>query len=288
MADTNCIRRDCVVCDSPLSGLQKLYCGVRCKDATPPVSQTCRQCGSGFTGRKRLYCSKACNATAQMRKRGIRPMEQYRASVRKDAHYFWCEQCHKPAHRPLGGSGTRNRFCSMDCRVDSSRAKQSEIDALLRIARNWRACNKRSSYQDIVLTKHSLQARVNVCGGCGVSYCPMYGYSGAAYCVPCAPVMRRRAKRINEAKREARKRGLQVESVDPFRVFDRDGWRCQLCNRATPKYLRGTHEDMAPELDHIIPLSLGGPHSYINTQCACRKCNGEKSNRPLGQLLMFG
>lgn len=288
MADTNCIRRDCVACDSPLSGLQKLYCGARCRNVTPHISQTCRQCGSGFIGRKRLYCSKACNATAQMRKRGIRPMEQYRASVRKDANYFWCEQCHKSTHRPLGGNGTRNRFCSMACRVDCSRDKQGEIDALQRIARSWRVRIRRESYQDIVLKKHSLQARVNVCGGCGARYCPMYGYSGASYCVPCAPEMRRRAKRMHKAKREVRKRGLQAENVDPFKVFDRDGWRCQLCNRPTPKRLRGTYEDMAPELDHIIPLSLGGAHSYINTQCACRKCNSEKSNRPLGQLLMFG
>ena len=262
------------MCDSPLSGLQKLYCGVRCKDATPPINQTCRQCGSGFTDRKRLYCSKACNATAQMRKRGIRPMEQYRASVRKDAHYFWCEQCHKPAHRPLGGSGTRNRFCSMDCRVESSRDKQSEIDALYRIAKN----NKP------VKPAKSLDVSV-CCRGCSIVFItPRTPGNHRRVCDGCLVAARASGK----AKRKARMRGVYAENVNPLRVLARDKWRCQLCGIKTPQALRGTYHDAAPELDHIIPLSLGGPHSYINTQCACRKCNGRKRAKPMGQMLLVG
>jgi 5-methylcytosine-specific restriction endonuclease McrA len=35
-------------------------------------------------------------------------------------------------------------------------------------------------------------------------------------------------------------------------------------------------------------LSVGGEHSYLNTQCACRQCNQEKGNRGGGQLRLFG
>jgi endogenous inhibitor of DNA gyrase (YacG/DUF329 family) len=54
----------------------------------------------------------------------------------------------------------------------------------------------------------------------------------------------------------------------------------------TPKSLRGTFVDNAPELDHIIPLSLGGTHTKSNTQLLCRKCNRIKGATSSGQLRM--
>ena len=51
---------------------------------------------------------------------------------------------------------------------------------------------------------------------------------------------------------------------------------------------RGTRYSNAPELDHRVPISKGGTHLYTNVQCACRDCNGKKSNRStVGQLPMF-
>jgi 5-methylcytosine-specific restriction endonuclease McrA len=73
-------------------------------------------------------------------------------------------------------------------------------------------------------------------------------------------------------------------NIDPLKVFARDRWHCQLCGRATPQRLRGSTKPTAPELDHIVPLSAGGGHTWDNVQCACRSCNGKKSARPLGQL----
>lgn len=78
--------------------------------------------------------------------------------------------------------------------------------------------------------------------------------------------------------RKARERAAKVEPVNPYRVLERDGWMCQMCGIATPQEKRGTYEPDAPELDHIVPLSKGGDHSYANTQCACRKCNAAKSD----------
>lgn len=76
--------------------------------------------------------------------------------------------------------------------------------------------------------------------------------------------------------------------VDPMVVFERDGWRCHLCGIKTPKHLRGTTDDRAPECDHIVPIAAGGSHTYENSACACRKCNRQKGAKPLGQLLLFG
>jgi 5-methylcytosine-specific restriction endonuclease McrA len=72
--------------------------------------------------------------------------------------------------------------------------------------------------------------------------------------------------------------------VTPLKVFLRDGYRCQLCGCATPKRLRGTYKPNAPELDHIVPIAAGGGHTWDNVQCACRSCNHQKRDKPLGQM----
>ena len=50
-------------------------------------------------------------------------------------------------------------------------------------------------------------------------------------------------------------------------VFARDGWTCQYCGRA------------AENVDHVIPKSRGGEHSWENVVAACRRCNSRKENR---------
>lgn len=250
MADTNCIR--------------SLY--------VDREHQTCAQCSAEFSGRKRKYCSVSCNSTAQNRKHGSVPLNEYRARVRRDGNYFHCETCYKPAYRSQHIGDPPNRFCSQACRVKLSSDKIGEIEALRRIARNWRRPTKLALFR-------------NSCSRCGVEFIASTTKGNhRRLCHTCRVSMQRAAK----ASREARKRGCNSEAVDPILVFARDRWRCALCGVKTPQVLRGTYMDNAPELDHIIPLSLGGPHTYTNTQCACRKCNGKKSNRPLGQLLMFG
>jgi 5-methylcytosine-specific restriction endonuclease McrA len=50
-------------------------------------------------------------------------------------------------------------------------------------------------------------------------------------------------------------------------VFARDEWACQYCGAA------------AENLDHVIPRSRGGTHSWDNVVASCRRCNARKENR---------
>ena len=50
-------------------------------------------------------------------------------------------------------------------------------------------------------------------------------------------------------------------------VFARDDWRCQYCGAT------------AENLDHVIPKSRGGTHTWDNVVAACRRCNSKKENR---------
>lgn len=123
------------------------------------------------------------------------------------------------------------------------------------------------------------------CSECGCTVSTGTSDKRRAYCSEACS--KRACRRTARKKERATLRKARVESVDPNKVFDRDGWRCQLCGVKTPRSKRGTYHDKAPELDHVQPLSLGGEHSYRNTQCACRACNLKKSNTPMGQLSLL-
>lgn len=50
-------------------------------------------------------------------------------------------------------------------------------------------------------------------------------------------------------------------------VFARDSSRCQYCGRP------------AENLDHVLPRSRGGSHTWENVVAACRRCNSHKRDR---------
>ena len=52
-------------------------------------------------------------------------------------------------------------------------------------------------------------------------------------------------------------------------VFARDGHRCQYCSRP------------AENIDHVVPRSRGGEHSWENVVASCRPCNARKEDRLL-------
>lgn len=57
-------------------------------------------------------------------------------------------------------------------------------------------------------------------------------------------------------------------------VFIRDAYECQYCGRA------------AENVDHVIPRSRGGAHSWDNVVASCRPCNSRKENRAPGDAGM--
>jgi 5-methylcytosine-specific restriction endonuclease McrA len=60
-------------------------------------------------------------------------------------------------------------------------------------------------------------------------------------------------------------------------IFERDGWKCGLCGDPVDSDLSYPHPQSA-SLDHIVPISRGGPHTYDNVQCAHLSCNRDKSD----------
>ncbi len=82
--------------------------------------------------------------------------------------------------------------------------------------------------------------------------------------------------------KEARKKNAPVvESVNRIVVAENDNWICKLCNDpidpGAPYLLEnGRPNPWYLNVDHIIPLSRGGEHSYANTQASHHICNNKK------------
>lgn len=99
-----------------------------------------------------------------------------------------------------------------------------------------------------------------------------------SYCRACArKVRRKRYKKDPEpfkdaaVKRKAKVKGAKVETVTRRKIRERDNGMCQIC------LLPVTYEDM--HLDHVVPISKGGEHSYANTQTTHATCNLSKYNK---------
>jgi 5-methylcytosine-specific restriction endonuclease McrA len=80
-----------------------------------------------------------------------------------------------------------------------------------------------------------------------------------------------------------------VEDVRKAVIAERDRWKCQLCGKKVNKTLRAPHP-MSWSIDHIVAISVGGEHSYANTQLAHLGCNVAKGHRTrqATQLALIG
>lgn len=103
-------------------------------------------------------------------------------------------------------------------------------------------------------------------------------------CSTCKDLNRKAYRKRDRAGRDsadknhrsrARKYGVEHESVNRRKVFDRDGWVCGICE--DPIFESVKYPDpMCVSLDHVVPLSRGGGHLYSNTQASHLACNIRK------------
>jgi 5-methylcytosine-specific restriction endonuclease McrA len=96
-----------------------------------------------------------------------------------------------------------------------------------------------------------------------------------------------RAWELGEAariRRAAIKRGAPnnpSNKIIRMAVYLRDAGRCQLCGRPLNPDIKGVTSHDDPDrmtLDHTVPISKGGTHTYDNVRAACMDCNTEKGD----------
>lgn len=60
-------------------------------------------------------------------------------------------------------------------------------------------------------------------------------------------------------------------------VHERDHWSCAYCGRSVSR--TPACEALLATVDHIVPVSRGGPSTWTNLVCACKECNNRKADR---------
>jgi len=252
---------------------------------------TCPQCQQQFefipTNNQRKYCSNKCKRQANQVPEHAPSRQRYLTSPkgrmtrqRKQVKYDQSEKgkslkaskslkqkletrqnrkpcltCMKPI--PLG----RQMFCSNDCQTFNQK-----------------------------LFKLPKTAMPQKC-----SECHNTGYFRQRYCSPkCRLKAQRRTetyksnKRAESRRRRARKRNVYNETVYLEVIAKRDKYKCHICRKRVNMNLDNTHK-YSPTMDHLIPISFGGDHTYANIRLAHRTCNSSKGNRAINeQLLLFG
>lgn len=133
-----------------------------------------------------------------------------------------------------------------------------------------------------------LTTPLNFCAHCGAELNRKQTYNRQTFCsLTCAARSRPKRAKLgrspyaNQEKcslRRARLKGVKLSRVKPLVVFERDSWTCHICGLPVDRALNGQHP-MGPTLDHMVPLKLGGAHSYENISLAHRSCNTRKGAR---------
>lgn len=234
-------------------------------ERTLPNSFVCRGClqtiirrPSPATDLRQCYCCRACKLWAFNHKDGTPRIP--RRQKRQKPPLPLCAIC---GISPVGRRGSK--FCSPPCRAEDARRQTA--------AKRYRT--------------FPLRARDMQCGECSRLFTVTFREGDGSRRRFCSVACSRRAFRRGQKHPESRARraGVPYEyGIKPEQVFDRDGWRCQLCGHRTPRSLRGKNQPRSPEVDHIVPIAAGGGHTWDNVQCACRSCNIKKKARPQGQL----
>lgn len=249
---------------------------------------TCAGCGVDFRTSRWLmsknkagtyYCSRDCHVE----------------SVRRAPKV--CEHCSES----FTPTDSRGRYCSRKCLGDSRKNGPCTRLSWTRCLRcnEWVARPRRrhcTVCRDVLdeeyRRRNASRKRNTVCKDCAV---PLPDQAWIRRCEPCrialAKKMRQKHHRLagcKNARQRARHHGVEYEYINRKKVFDRDKWRCGICGKKVDKRLKYPHP-MSVSLDHIVPMSLGGGHLYVNVQCSHWLCNTEKCDTGAGdQLALLG
>ena len=139
------------------------------------------------------------------------------------------------------------------------------------------------------------------CGICDAEFTPKFSYS--KYCsVECRKLADQESDRryrerhrtaLKEQKQEWNRRNPENlwnqynirrqrkngSNISRQAVYERDGWKCQLCFSEIDPTISWP-DPFSASVDHIIPLASGGKHVLDNVQASHLRCNQIKGVQP--------
>lgn len=230
-------------------GKHAKYCSEECKRRARGTIRVCQRCGREFhkamhNGRVPKYCSKECAHEAQIR----RPTAV-------------CQQCGKEYRVSRNAKGL---YCSPECQQESMRVSHESEKGYFEAVRWMEGVSRAMAREDRPLI-------ATVCNQCERTF--VTTNRQARYCSD-----RCRRRHANNRKEDRLYwYGKPDLSVTLEKLFVRGGGRCAECGLLMT-FSSPFNSDEHPSIDHIVPLSKGGTHTWDNVQLMCRGCNRKKSD----------
>ena len=221
----------------------------------------CEQCNKLIVGRRRKYCSSRCLHATYDRKRVARTTPTgcaCRDCGVVEGMGWWVGRMKHP-----GSAGTR---CH-PCYLTYTRKRQTPNPRPLNP--QCLSCRKPVTAGD---------ARCRVCFPLTCTQCGAAADKQASTptCRSCAQQKRTSA--------EQRRRGAERngdKGITWRKVAECNGWACHLCGEPVKQVAGTAHEPKGATVDHIIPIALGGPHTWDNVALAHRRCNTARGASPI-------
>lgn len=191
-------------------------------------------------------------------------------------------QAHIFIETAKGTLGHKNE-CPL-CRADRQTVEREQRNLLRKAEREHDARTKaeQRAMREADLISRQMEERlaIHVCKNCGTNYSiGITGYNSKQYC--SKKCMKRWVMRIKNDRRIKKMKARQHDTdITLEKLFNRDAGVCYLCGNLCDwrDMADGNAGDKYPSIDHVIPLSKGGTHTWDNVKLACRRCNWEKSD----------
>ena len=241
----------------------------------PRYTSTCEECGKSYGTQRRItrYCSVACRNKANPRNAAPPTMKCALCggkfqSKRSDAIY--CSQkCNNRAAYAVRYPPIIPRECEYCEEIYQPVKKKSA-----------RYCGKECQNKAWYDTNYTPVIPAMITVTC--EYCEMEFQAWRTtrrYCSKRCGFYAHPDRWARSNKARAERYGVEYEGdIDRLEILNRDNWVCHICSCPIGQSHVWPDGRMG-SMDHVVPVSMGGPHTRGNLRAAHLRCNIRKSNR---------
>lgn len=290
-----------------ISDRKKIHCSDECgyqhtlqkaRDAREKPKPPCKYCGGKLSPIKKTFCSDECKHK-YYRKTDKVPLTFEIISARITERYDNIELIR--GNKSDGLLVVKCKVCGGEFQIGE---KSTRIipDSRIRVCPHCieaeklfeREATKRNQLMNrlVFLLKkrekylRDTESRKKCCIICGNEFIPQHGNILACSEI-CTQKQKANAKKQSRHTRKARKKcnGEIDRSISLERLIMRDKNTCHICGHkcnshdfvidANGSYIAGANH---PSIDHVMPLSKGGSHTWGNIKLAHHRCNTQKSD----------
>lgn len=262
----------------------------------------CVECGREYIGRKRKYCSDECRKAARRtynRERWRKQNPGWDEGTNK-----LCEWCGQP-YEVLPGYQSISKYCSIKCQqifhsrqkghmpseeyktiLDEQKRETTERKERQRLIKKiYQSLKKEIDFiEKEIEEQNRIDSLTRGCVECGGVF-----YNPSPNVLTCSTeCSRKRRRRISRTiyKGRINDGNLVDKNITLTKLYKMADGICYLCSEQCDwddKVITDKGHTIVgesyPSIEHVIPLSKGGKHSWDNVKLACMKCNTLKGDK---------